>query len=336
MSPKQNLALLFGGKNTEHEISILTATSVFKNLDQSKYEIKLIYINKNGVWNIVDDFDSIAIIKDASDLKGDLSQAIELFNSQNFIAFPLIHGKYGEDGTLQGMLEMLGVKYIGCGVLASALAMDKSVAKIIFDSIGLKTARSLTFESFESKDLIFVKIVKEFKFPVFIKPARQGSSVGISKVYDHKSLLNAVKEAFEFDSKILVQEYILGREVECAVLGKDDDIQASEIGEIRPKTDFYSYKTKYTDGQADLIIPADLDEDVRSELQRQAKMAFKTLGCKDLARVDFFLTSENEIYINEINTLPGFTSLSMYPMLWGASGLSYGELLDKLIRLGLN
>jgi len=298
MSPKQNLALLFGGKNSEHEISILTATSVFKNLDQNKYAIKLIYINKIGVWKIIEDFNSIADLKEDSDVKGDLSRVIELFASQDFIAFPLIHGKYGEDGTLQGMLEMLGGKYIGCGVLASALAMDKSVAKILFDSIGLKTTKSLTFESFESRDLIIQKIVEEFKFPVFIKPARQGSSVGVFKVYDEKSLLNAIDGSFEFDSKIIVQEYILGREVECAVLGKDDDIQASEIGEIRPKTDFYSYETKYTDGQADLIIPAVLDESVRLELQRQAKMAFKVLGCKDLARVDFFLTSENEIYIN--------------------------------------
>jgi D-alanine-D-alanine ligase len=341
MTHKLKLALVFGGQNSEHEVSLKTAKSVFENLNQEKYEIKLIFISKTGGWFLLDTFDQIAKLEvenfgnqenNQIDKKDDdFIEIVKILRTQEWKVFPLLHGKYGEDGTIQGFFEMLGVDYVGCGVLSSAVGMDKEIAKKLFQMAGLKTAKSLTVHNFESLESCKAKIIEEFSFPVFIKPARQGSSVGINKVYDQESLIQAMSEAFKFDTKILVEEFIQGREVECAVLGKNDNIQTSVIGEITPKTDFYSYETKYTDGQADLIIPAVLENNIKLELQKQAKIAFEALNCKDLARVDFFLTKENQIYINEINTLPGFTSLSMYPSLWQASGLSFSELLDRLV-----
>jgi D-alanine-D-alanine ligase len=345
MTRRLKLVLVFGGQNSEHEVSLKTAKSVFENLNQEKYEIKLIFISKTGKWFFVDSFEQIIKFEienfanqmDEENLKveekdDNFIEIVKILRTQDWKVFPLLHGKYGEDGTIQGFFEMLGVNYVGCGVLSSSAGMDKEIAKKLFQITGLKTAKSLTVHDFEDLESCKAKIIEEFSFPVFIKPARQGSSVGINKVYDQESLTKAIEEAFKFDTKILVEEFIQGREVECAVLGKNEYIQTSVIGEITPKTDFYSYETKYTDGQADLIIPAILENGIELELQRQAKLAFEALNCKDLARVDFFLTKENEIYINEINTLPGFTSLSMYPSLWQASGLSFTELLDRLIE----
>ncbi len=332
MSEKQKLALVFGGQNSEHQVSIKTAKSVFENLSHLKYEIKLIFIRKTGNWYYLSSFQELdKLVESTDEGVDDLTEIILELRSSDWLVMPLLHGKYGEDGTIQGFFEMLKIQYIGCGVLSSAVAMDKAIAKKLFAAAGLRVVKSLAFESFESLQSIENKIKTEFSLPIFIKPARQGSSMGVSKVYDLDHLVLALEKAFKFDSKILVEDFVLGREVECAVLGRDDQISVSVIGEIKPKSDFYDFQSKYTDGQAELMVPAVLPESIAMEIQNQSIRAFQALNCRDLARVDFFLTPQNQLFINEINTLPGFTSLSMYPSLWQASGLSFSELLDTLI-----
>lgn len=254
------------------------------------------------------------------------------------MVFPVLHGCNGEDGTIQGLFELAGIPYVGCGVLASAVGMDKIYAKIIFEKAGIPQADYLYFtrkEIYGDVEGVVDKIEEKFSYPVFVKPSNAGSSVGVSKAHDKNELKEALIYAARYDRKVLIEEFINGREVECAVLGNDDPV-ASTVGEIIPGNEFYDYKAKYIDNTSKIKIPADLPEETVEQIRNYAVKAFKALDCSGLARVDFFVHKETgKVYINEINTMPGFTSISMYPMLWEESGISYPELIEKLIDLAV-
>lgn len=329
------LGIIYGGMSTEHEVSVTSAKSVIKNLNKEKYEINEIYITKEGEWQNKE------------------GQQIEnIFKTlKNFdVVFPVLHGLYGEDGTIQGLLEMLKVPYVGVGVLGSSVGMDKVYTKIIFDKAKIPQAKYVYIkkkkegytyvqEDFEDLDLplkeICIKINKKIEFPMFVKPSNSGSSVGINKAHNIEELEEYIKYAGKFDTKILVEENIDAQELECAVLGNENP-KASCTGEILPADEFYSYDAKYKNSESKTQIPANISKETENEIRRLAIKAYKSLDCKGLSRVDFFVEKKTgKIYINEINTMPGFTSISMYPKLWEHSGLKYSELLDQLINLAL-
>lgn len=273
-------------------------------------------------------------------LARDILSAAEMEGENNKIdvVFPVLHGCNGEDGTIQGLFELAGLPYVGSGVLGSALGMDKAYAKIIFEKAGIPQAKYLTFsrkQVSKDKDAIIAQVEQVLSYPCFVKPSNAGSSVGVSKAHDRNELVEALELASKYDRRILVEEFINGREIECAVLGNDDPI-ASTVGEIIPCNEFYDYRAKYIDNNSRAVIPADLPAETIRLIREYAVKAFKALDCSGLSRVDFFVHRETgEIYINEINTLPGFTSISMYPQLWEASGISYGELIDRLLELAV-
>lgn len=351
---KLKLGVIFGGMSTEHDVSIVSGTSVIKNLNKEKYDIFPIYIDKQGKWyEYIKPLDEIEILKvgdELSELKA-ISNVEEYIKEMN-VVFPVLHGLYGEDGTIQGLLDLFKIPYVGCRVLSSSICMDKVYAKIIFEKAGIpqakfiyikaiqksnKTVFEYVNEQFESKEVSVEEIAKiiedSIKFPVFVKPSNSGSSVGINKANNVKELENALIEASKYDRKILLEETIIGREIECAVLG-NDDIKATCIGEVLSAEDFYTFDAKYKNAESMVVIPAKIDEEKQKEIQKLAIKAFKAVDGKGLSRVDFFIRkSDKKVYINEINTMPGFTQISMYPKLWEACGLSYTELLDKLIEL---
>jgi D-alanine-D-alanine ligase len=336
---KTKLGVIFGGMSTENEVSVVSANSILKNLDREKYEVFPIYIGKDGAW--------YKYIEEETGNKEKISNVMEYVQDLD-ILFPVLHGLYGEDGTIQGLFEMLKKPYVGCGVLASCVGMDKVYTKIIFDKAGLKQAKYeyirkykenyiYVDESFNEKiigiDEIIEKIATNLKFPMFIKPSNSGSSVGINKAKNKKELKRYIEYASKFDNKILIEEGIVGKEVECAVLG-NEKVLTSVVGEIKSAEEFYSYDAKYKNEESRTYIPANIPEELSNEIRKQAIKAFKSINGKGLSRVDFFIENEtNQIYINEINTLPGFTNISMYPKLFEASGISYKELLNKLIEL---
>ncbi len=343
---KIKLGLIFGGMSTENEVSVMSANSILKNLDKSKYDIFPIYISKSGEWYQYDNLENIEISEDMHHMK-----KIEniMKNLQNLdVLFPVLHGLYGEDGTIQGLFEILKKSYVGCGVLASSVGMDKAYTKVIFDKanicqapyIYLKKARDqYTYidKEFNERKISLEEtaniVEKEIGFPAFIKPANSGSSVGINKAKNKEELKKYIEYAGKFDKKILIEKGIQGQEVECAVLG-NDDVMASCVGEIKSADEFYSYDAKYQNENSRTLIPANLNEEVANEIRKLAIKAFKAIDGKGLSRVDFFVEDKtNQIYINEINTLPGFTKISMYPKLFEAVGIPYEELLDKLINL---
>lgn len=343
---KIKLGLIFGGMSTENEVSVMSANSILKNLDKSKYDIFPIYISKSGEWYQYDNLENIEISEDMHHMK-----KIEniMKNLQNLdVLFPVLHGLYGEDGTIQGLFEILKKPYVGCGVLASSVGMDKAYTKVIFDKanicqapyIYLKKARDqYTYidKEFNERKISLEEtaniVEKEIGFPAFIKPANSGSSVGINKAKNKEELKKYIEYAGKFDKKILIEKGIQGQEVECAVLG-NDDVMASCVGEIKSADEFYSYDAKYQNENSRTLIPANLNEEVANEIRKLAIKAFKAIDGKGLSRVDFFVEDKtNQIYINEINTLPGFTKISMYPKLFEAVGIPYEELLDKLINL---
>ena len=342
---KLRVGILFGGRSAEHEVSIQSAKNVFEALDKTKYEPVLIGITKKGAWIPLSTtaFQQIAsrgyqaLPEKAStgkEILRQFSQEIQL--SQLDVIFPILHGPYGEDGTMQGLLKTLDLPYVGAGVLGSAVGMDKDVMKRLLRDAGLPIGKFITFSKRQRNNIRFADLKKKLQVPFFVKPANLGSSVGVAKVSTEGELEKALEEAFSFDSKILIEEFIKGREIECSVLGNDDP-SASVAGEVIPTHDFYDYDAKYLDTKgATLKIPADLSEDVLKNVQRLAIKTFQVLCCSGLARVDFFLTKENTLYVNEINTLPGFTKISMYPVLWQESGVGYSELLDRLIQLALD
>ncbi len=350
MKKKLRVAILFGGKSAEHEISLISAKNIVEAIDKKKYQVVLIGIDKKGKWYVNDDprllqkadrpkpirFDrernALALVP-SNKGKQWLRLSTRRADKPVDVVFPVLHGTFGEDGTVQGLLKMADIPFVGAGVLGSAIGMDKDVTKRLLRDAGIPIARFLSARRSERVD--FATAERELGLPLFVKPANCGSSVGIHKVSNGSQFAAAVADAFRYDEKILLEEFIEGREIECAVLGNDDPI-ASLPGEIITRHEFYSYEAKYLDEKgAELAIPAKLPAGVVEQIQRLAGKTFKTLCCEGMARVDFFLRGESEIIVNEINTIPGFTKISMYPKMWEASGISYTELIDRLIRLAL-
>lgn len=345
MSAKKiRVAVIYGGTNTEHEVSIVSARSIIANLDREKYDVVPIKITKQNLWQVDKALPGgVRALPDSQQsltkTQHELPTLSTIGDQKIDVIFPVIHGPNGEDGTLQGMLEMAKVAYVGCGVLGSAVCMDKPTQKDICKSADIPIAPYCWFTRFEwekDQNSVIKKITSFCQYPVFVKPANQGSSVGIGKAIDQKSLLSAIKEAFNYDLKVIVEQGIANvREIECSILGNHEP-KASVIGEIIASNEFYDYDAKYVDGKSRSIIPADLPKDLAIKIQNAALKAFQVLSCQGLARADFLLDAKtNQFYLNELNTMPGFTSISMYPKLWQASGVSYSELLDTLITLAL-
>ena len=340
----KRVAILCGGMSSEHEISCISAGGVIGAIDRTKYQPILIGITKSGHWvHITEEFplhivDGVlpVIPEDAPAIVTDISGFT--FNGENLnidIVFPVLHGPYGEDGTVQGMLEMAGLPYVGSGVLASAVAMDKSFAKPIFASHGLKVAAGITVtaEQWKNSASEVTRNATSLTYPLFVKPARGGSSRGTSKVKSESELPAAMDEALKFDSKVMIENAVVGSEIECAVLEINGVAQASVVGRISidPKFEFYDFQAKYLDGATTIELPAPIDSKISDEIRALAITAFNALGCKGLARVDFFLTPNNEIIINELNTMPGFTATSVFPKMWAATGVSYTEIISHLL-----
>lgn len=347
---KLRLGVIFGGISTEHDVSIVSGTSVIENLDKDKYDIYPIYISKEGIWYKYTK--SIREIK-TLEINEEIKEIAKIEDVMSYLSimdviFPVLHGLGGEDGTIQGIFELIKVPYVGCGVLASSVGMDKVYSKIIFEKAKINQAKYEYIRKYEDK---YIYIDKDFnekicdieevcnivennlKYPMFIKPSNSGSSVGINKAKTKQQLKDAIEYAVKFDKKILIEEGIDGRELECAVLG-NEEVVASCVGEILPAEEFYSYDAKYTNTESKTEIPAKIEESIQDEIRKEAIKAFKAIDGKGLSRVDFFLENgTNKIYINEINTLPGFTKISMYPKLFEQVGIEYKDLLDKLIEL---
>ena len=345
----KELCVVFGGRSPEHEISRKSVTSVLANLDKSKYNISLIGITKDGAWylytgdyaNIENgEWENDAANKKKAVISPDASdKALLVFDGGTVrkvhidVIFPVLHGEYGEDGCVQGLFELSGIPYVGMGVMASANSMDKTSSKIVFASADIPQANWVVVTASDDFDKKMDEIENKLGYPCFVKPARTGSSVGVGKAHDRAELLSALKNAAKFDRKILVEENIDGQEVECAVLG-NDDVKATTVGEIIPTVEFYDFDAKYNDNSTKLRIPADVPTETIDEIRSYAIRAFKALDGSGLSRVDFFVKrSDGSVVLNEINSLPGFTSISMYPKLWGEAGIEYGRLLDKLIEL---
>lgn len=345
---KLKVAIIFGGRSAEHEVSIQSAKNVYNSLDKEKYEVILIGIDKQGRWllNQSAEFLLSSSNPELSKLnspevslvqKNQTTQLVNVISNQSMggvdVVFPVLHGPYGEDGTIQGMLKLLNIPFVGPTILGSALGMDKDAMKRLLREAKIPVVKFLVFH--KPDKISFEDIKKKLGLPFFIKPANLGSSVGISKVKSKKDFEKSINLAFEFDSKILIEELIKGREIECSVLGNESPI-ASLPGEIIPTHEFYSYEAKYIDENGAILkAPADLPKDTIKKIQDLAVKAFKTLCCEGMSRVDFFLTEKGEVFVNEINTIPGFTKISMYPKLWEVSGISYSKLVDKLIQLAL-
>jgi D-alanine-D-alanine ligase len=350
---KKRLAIVFGGQSTEHEVSLRSSINVIKAVDRQKYELTLIGVDKRGRWVLCDEAGYLLNPDDPARVKlapsthylavapgHNAGQLIEIASGKVLpaidVAFSVLHGAAGEDGSVQGLFNVLGIPFAGPDVLGSAVCMDKDMTKRILRDAGLPVTPSVTLHRSDAAAVDFNAIVQELGLPLFIKPASQGSSVGVSKVIDQAGFQGAIDEAFVYDQKILVESAIDGREIETAVLGIDKPI-VSVCGEILANDEFYAYDTKYLkDGQAGLVIPAQLENRLSDEIRLIAQAAFLVTGCAIMARVDFFVTEDNDIIINEINTIPGFTSISMYPKLWEASGLDYPHLVDRLITLALD
>lgn len=347
---KKNLCVIFGGESPEHDISQKSVTSVLNNLDKEKYNIYMLGITRKGEWYLFTG--DIAKIepgeweKDTENLKpafispdsrhhgvvimGDTPEIVHID-----VIFPVLHGEYGEDGTVQGLFELSHIPYVGMGVLASANGMDKTYSKLVFGSVGIPQANWVVVNSDDDFSEKADEIEEKLGYPAFVKPARLGSSVGIMKAHDREELMVALDNAVKFDRRILVEEHIDGHEVECAVLG-NRDAKASTVGEIRPTVEYYDFDAKYNDNSTELLIPADIPEETIEKIREYAVKAFLALDGQGLSRVDFFVKhSDGSIILNEINTLPGFTNISMYPKLWNAMGVGYKELLDTLIELAM-
>ncbi len=326
------LAVIYGGMSTEHDVSMISGKNVIDNLDKSKYDIYPLTITKEGKW----------IDKREREIK-DIFKLLKEMD----VVFPILHGLYGEDGTIQGMLELAKVPYVGCKVLASSVCMDKVYTKVILEKAGISQAKYIyikdgntyideNFDELKLENDEIIKLVEEkLKFPVFVKPSNSGSSVGVNKAKDGAELVKAIAEALMYDRKILIEEAIVGKEVECAVLG-NDEVKASTVGQILSAEEFYSYDAKYENKESKVVIPADLSDEKIEEIRKLAIKAFKSVSGSGLSRVDFFVEKDTDkVILNEINTMPGFTEISMYPKLWDKAGISYSQLLDELINLAM-
>ena len=353
---KIRVGLIFGGRSGEHEVSFCSASSIIKAINKDKYTIVPIGITKEGRWIspqdselalqsgkiegkstviLLNDPSGNALIRTDNNQRSDKSPALERVD----VIFPVLHGPYGEDGTVQGLLEVANIPYVGAGVAASAISMDKDLMKTIFQQRDLPILKWMTIRRKEwqkDKEKILSSIENGFEYPLFVKPTNLGSSVGITKVHEKEELEGAIDLASSYDRKILIEEGLEEvREMECGVLGNDEP-RASVVGEVIPAGEFYDYDSKYINKETQLIVPADLSDGVSQEVQEIALRAFKAVDAAGMARVDFFVSKkENKIYLSEINTIPGFTSVSMYPRLWEAGGVSYPDLIDQLIQLAL-
>lgn len=352
---KIRLGILFGGKSSEHEVSLISARNVIDALDRDKYDVFLIGIDKTGEWRLRDGYsylmhaddpklvqlhtsnENLALVpKDngkelVSYSENQLQQPLALD-----VIFPVLHGMNGEDGTVQGLLKLANIPFVGAGVLGSAIGMDKDVMKRLLRDAKIPTPRFITLHAYEKNQCHYEDVVAQLGSPFFVKPANTGSSVGVAKVKNKEQFHSCVEEAFLYDRKIIIEEYIQGREIECSVLGNEHPI-ASLPGEVIPQHEFYSYEAKYIDAEgARFEIPVALPQALIEKIQQMAVSAYRSLCCEGMARVDFFLKESGEVYVNEINTIPGFTKISMYPKMWEASGLSYSKLLDQLIELAID
>ena len=350
---KLNIALIFGGKSGEHEVSLVSTASIYKHIDKDKYNVFTIGITKEGTWmyyegseenikngnwvNLANKKVEVNLVPSGNKEVGIIFEdgRVEKID----VLFPVLHGPYGEDGTIQGLFEISQIPYVGCGVLASSVGMDKLICKKVFSEIGLPQVNYTdtsrwAFNMDSEKELNDIEA--KLSYPIFVKPANLGSSVGISKATDREELLKGIEEALKYDSRIVLEQGIDAREIEVAVLG-NDEVKASIAGEIKPAKDFYDYEDKYINGASTYDIPANINEENMENIRRMAVEAFKGIDGKGLSRVDFFIDrNSGEIFINEINTLPGFTNISMYPKMWEATGLPYTQLIDKLIELAID
>jgi len=340
MSKKIVVSLIFGGRSAEHEISLVSAAAIHNNLNKSKFEVRSIYITQQGLWKAVEGPSNDRGMLEAGRAFSFLPWKGREMGGQAVAAdiyFPVLHGPFGEDGTVQGLLEMAGVPYVGAGVLGSALGMDKSATKSILRDRGLPVVPCLAIREMDWKadpGRLLRRIRRSLPLPLFVKPSNLGSSVGITKVGNAKDVPAALAAAFRYDATALVEKGIRGRELELSVLGNESP-EASLPGEVIPFREFYDYNDKYLDGKTTFVIPAKLAPRTLARIRGLGIAAFKALSCSGLARVDFFLEKgTTRLYINEINTIPGFTEISMYPKLWAASGLPFPRLLERLIELG--
>lgn len=334
---KIKVAVIYGGKSSEHEVSLKSAFGVIKAMSSDKYDILPIGITKEGSWvtgeleDLMADGQSMKLGRDKFLLypDGQNNKDIKLD-----VVFPVMHGTYAEDGAIQGLLELSGIPYVGCGIASSAVAFDKDLTKRMVSLLKLPQAAYVAVEKYNYQAKL-EEAAERIGFPCFVKPARQGSSVGIFKVGSEEELRSGVEQSFAYDNKVMIEEFISGREVEISVLGNEYP-EVSLPGEIISAAEFYNYEAKYSDHSTRLNIPADLSQEQIADMQNKAKLIYQALGCRGLARVDFFLThKDSTFYFNEINTMPGFTPMSMYAKMWEASGLKYTDLLDRLIEFAL-
>ncbi len=354
---KRNVMVVFGGKSGEHEVSLMSSASILRAINKEKYNVITVGITKDGLWKYhdgtIDEIESgewegmpnllaEKTEKNATIIPKDTGEGFLAIGRDRMekidVVFPVLHGPMGEDGTIQGLLEMMNIPYVGAGVLASSVAMDKAVAKKLFQAEGLPQAEFIVLyrkKYFDDKEQYIALIEARFGYPVFVKPANLGSSVGISKAKNRQQLHEAIALAAKYDRKIVIEEFIDGREIECSVLGNDDPI-ASLPAEIIPSHEFYDYQDKYFDGTSQYVIPPEMPKEVIKEIREMAVTAYRLIDCTGLARIDFFVEkSTNRILLNEINTMPGFTKISMYPKMWEVTGIPYETLIDKLIELAI-
>lgn len=347
---RKRVGIIFGGKSAEHEVSLQSAKNIVDAIDRDKYEIILLGVDKKGRWQINQEgsfllnendpkqiklrqTDEEIIVLPGKDQAQIMNRSTQKPLPQIDVIFPVIHGTLGEDGSLQGLLRALNLPFVGVDLLGSAVSMDKDFAKRILRDAGIPVAKGLVYKAHQKSEIDFKEVADKLGLPIFIKPVNQGSSVGVNKARTEIEFNQAIEEAFLYDDKVLIEEAIVGREIECAVLGNDHPV-ASLPGEILPQTDFYSYESKYiNESGAILSAPADLTEQQTQSIRDEALRVFKALDCEGMARVDFFMKADGTLIVNEVNTIPGFTKISMYPRLWSISGLSYSELIDRLIEL---
>lgn len=339
---KKKLGLVYGGKSAEHEVSLSTARAVIQAVDFDRYEVIPVYITYDGEWRKgqplekpVETIEALRLKSNGAEKPGSVQGFLDAKTGQPDVVFPLLHGTNGEDGTVQGLFEVMNIPYVGNGVLASAAGMDKVSMKQLFAQAGLHQVPYVHFirsEWGEQREQLLGQMERELGWPMFVKPANLGSSVGISKAVDRESLIDAIELALKFDRRIIVEQGVVAREIELGVKGNDHPA-CSVPGEIKPVAAFYDYEAKYKDGNTELIIPAVVTSKVKEEMEDMAIRAFKVLDGAGLVRADFFVTDQDEVLINEVNTMPGFTPTSMFPLLWQKTGVPYSELIDELIDL---
>ena len=349
---KTRVGILCGGRSAEHQVSLQSARNIIDAIDRSRYEVVLIGIDREGKWHLGD---SAEFLLDAHDPKlialNRLSETVSLAPGAASdqlttrdthrpagnidVIFPVLHGPFGEDGTVQGLLKLANLPFVGSGVLGSAVSMDKDVMKRLMRDAGIAIPDFMTFAASDRDRIDFAAVSARLGMPCFIKPANLGSSVGITRARDADEFHAGIQEAYRYDRKILIEECVIGREIECAVLGNACP-EASGLGEVRPTHEFYSYEAKYIDEDgAVLEIPADLPAELAEQIRAIAVEVHRVLACEGMSRVDFFLREDGEVLVNELNTIPGFTRISMFPKLWEVAGISYGDLIDRLIQLAL-